>query len=149
MSTIFLFGTSHDKPIPDEVLTLVEKSVHGNRFIIGDAPGFDTKMQDFLLKLGVKDVTVYTSYAQPRYIPANSGWNVVALDVSEFPVGSKEFLERKDIAMCKEADYGICAILSNGSKASRRNIDRMHESNKKVYIRLIWGLILNRKTPFA
>ena len=137
MSTIFLFGTSHDKPIPGEVLALVEKSVHGNRFIIGDAPGFDTKMQDFLLKLGAKDVTVYTSYAQPRYIPANSGWNVVALDVSDFPVGSKEFLEKKDIAMCKEADYGICAILSNGSMASRRNIRRLTESKKRVYISLI------------
>lgn len=137
MSTIFLFGTSHDKPIPDEVLALVEKSVHGNRFIIGDAPGFDTKMQDFLLKLGVKDVTVYTSYAQPRYIPANSGWNVVALDVSEFPVGSKEFLEKKDIAMCKEADYGIFAILSNGSRASRRNIYRLNESKKRVHVSFI------------
>ena len=135
MSTIFLFGASHDRPI--EVLTLVEQSVHGNRFVIGDAPGFDTKMQDFLLKLGAKDVTVYTSYAQPRYIPANSGWNVVALDVSEFPVGSKEFLEKKDIAMCKKADYGICAILSNGSTASRRNIDRLHESKKRVHVSFI------------
>lgn len=54
--------------------------------------------------------------------------------VSDAPEGSKEWLAKKDIEMSKDADSGIAVILDSGAAATRRNIDRLLQQNKDVYV---------------
>ena len=133
IKNLFVFGSSKDVKIPLDMLQFIETWIaDGKAIIIGDAPGVDTKIQDFLYRLGAKNVTVYTAHSYPRYIVKDSNWNIMYVNSSNFPENSIKFLSTKDDAMCKDADCGICCILENGSRASRANIERLKSEGKHV-----------------
>lgn len=125
---LFVFGTSKNVFAPYGMLRLIQEWVAaGNSIIIGDAPGIDTSIQEFLSSIGAKDVTVYTTHDKPRFIIPDMNWNVVVADVPE-EAGETA----KDMAMCDACDRAICAILINGSIASRKNIVRLKQAGKNV-----------------
>lgn len=141
--TTFVSGSSKtqtkDSPfyrrkLPKEIRSqLNSRMKRGDRIIVGEAPGIDRQTQDYLKKKGYKNVEVYTSANEPRYL-ANKKWKVNKVDASKYEEGSKEWLAEKDKAMTKSADEGIAVILDNGAKATRKNIDRLIEQNKDVYV---------------
>lgn len=135
---VFISGTSkHSGELPKEVKDQVDKYTDNKQeILIGDAPGIDTEVQKYLKDKGYKKVTVYTIENEPRF-NADDGdlnWKVkkVSAPKSEVVDGYNKAQVAKDEAMTKDADEGFAVLLENGSKATRKNVDRMHESGKLV-----------------
>lgn len=106
-----------------------------SRVLIGDAPGADTMVQQYLADKGYLDVHVYVSGDDVRFNAGkNLGWKVHHIDSSEFEFGSKEWHATKDKAMSTKATSGMAIILDEGAKATRKNIDRLIDSKKDVFI---------------
>lgn len=118
------------KPIRDELNTYMKRKA---RIIVGDAPGIDRQVQDYLANAKYRKVTVYGPGTQVRY-SANKRWQTKPIDAPEYSIGSKEWLAKKDIAMTNAATTGLAIVLDEGAKATRRNIDRLIESNKSVKV---------------
>ena len=135
---VFISGTSkHSGELPKEVKDQVDKYTDNKQeILIGDAPGIDTEVQKYLKDKGYKKVTVYTIENEPRF-NADDGdlnWKVkkVSAPKSEVVDGYNKAQVAKDEAMTKDADEGFAVLLENGSKATRKNVDRMHESGKSI-----------------
>lgn len=141
--TTFISGSSKtqtkDSPyyrrkLPKQVRSQIdERMKRGDRIIVGEAPGVDRQVQDYLKRKGYKNVEVYTSAKDPRYL-ANKKWKVNSVDASKYEEGSKEWLAEKDRAMTKAADEGIAVILDEGAKATRANVERLINQNKNVKV---------------
>ena len=135
---VFISGTSkHSGELPKEVKDQVDKYTDNKQeILIGDAPGIDTEVQKYLKDKGYKKVTVYTIEDKPRFNAddGNLNWKVkkVSAPKSEVVDGYNKAQVAKDEAMTKDADEGFAVLLENGSKATRKNVDRMHESGKSV-----------------
>jgi len=113
---------------------LNKRMKNGNKIIVGEAPGIDRQVQDYLNKKNYSNVEVYTSGDSPRYL-ANKKWKVNRVDASKYEKMSKEWLAEKDKAMAKVADEGIAVILDKGGAgATRNNIHRLLGDNKNVKI---------------
>lgn len=120
----------------------------GDKFIVGDAPGIDRQVQDFLKKKHYDDVEIYGPGQKVRY-SADKRWKTNPIDDPDHPEGSKEWLAKKDKAMTDRSTKGLAIILDEGSKATRKNVERLLEQNKHVKI---YELYPNRKwdgTPTA
>lgn len=126
---VFVSGkVSFDKPLPKKVKNEIDQVMKANaQIIVGDAPGADTRVQDYLAKSGYSNVTVFTSEGKARN---NIGkW-------SERNIGQKLSDERarrvqKDIAMTNLATKAI-AIMPKDDRpdsAMSKNIDRLKERN--------------------
>ena len=118
------------KPIRDELDKFVKESAG---IIVGDAPGIDRQVQDYLKSLDYQNVTVYGPGKQVRY-NANPKWAARPIDAPEFEEGSKEWLSKKDIAMTNDSTEGLAVILDEGAKATRKNVARMKEQGKEVKV---------------
>lgn len=104
----------------------------GKKIIVGDAPGVDRQVQDYLASKGYENVDVYTPTRGSRY-RASESFRVKHIK-SDAPEGSKEWLAKKDIAMARDASEGLAVILEDGASATRRNIDRLIQQNKNVKV---------------
>ena len=105
----------------------------GNMIIVGDAPGIDRQVQDYLKKKRYKNVEVYSPGKESRYL-ANKKWKNHLIDDPKHEPMSPEWLAKKDKAMAKVADKGIAVILDQGSGATRNNIKRLKAKNKEVSV---------------
>lgn len=103
------------------------------RINVGDAPGIDRQVQDYLNKKHYKNVEVYGPGTQVRY-SANKKWKTNPIDAPEFEPGSKEWLAKKDIAMERDSTEGLAVVLDEGAKATRKNVERMLSNNKDVKV---------------
>lgn len=135
---VFVSGTSkHSGALPKEVKNQINGYIaNKDEILIGDAPGIDTEVQKYLKDKGYKKVTVYTIEDKPRFNAddGNLNWKVkkVSAPKSEVVDGYNKAQVAKDEAMTKDADEGFAVLLENGSKATRKNVDRMHGSGKNV-----------------
>ena len=141
--TVFVSGSSktqdesseyYRKKLPKAIRSkLTEKMNRGDKIIVGDAPGIDRQVQDYLNAKEYQNVEIYGPGKKVRYT-ANSKWKTNPIDAPEFEEGSKEWLAKKDIVMSTIADEGIAVILDEGAKATRKNIERMLSSEKPVSV---------------
>lgn len=141
-STLFVSGSSktqnkdseyYRRKLPKQVRKELKEAMrNGDKIIVGDAPGVDRQVQDYLEAKGYKDVEVYGPGKQVRY-SANPNWKTNPVD-SKYPEGSKEWLAEKDKVMSKLADKGLAVILDEGSRATRNNIDRLSSEGKDVSV---------------
>ena len=97
--------------------------------IVGDAPGIDRQTQDYLKKKRYSNVEVYGPGTKVRY-SANKAWKTHPINDPDHEPMSPEWLAKKDIAMTNRATKGLAVILDEGSKATRKNIERMHAQKK-------------------
>lgn len=103
------------------------------KFVVGDAPGIDSQVQDYLRDSKYKNVIVFGP-EKIRYL-SNPDWKTKPIKSNEYEPMSKEWLAKKDIAMTKAATKGLAIIIENGgSSATRRNIERLINSNKDVKV---------------
>ena len=142
--TVFVSGSSKTQDpqsgyyrgeLPKDIrLALREHIRNGNKIIVGDAPGIDRQVQDYLKKQNYDNVEIYGPGKEVRY-SANPKWKTNPVDDPDHEPGSKEWLAKKDIAMAEAADEGLAVILDDGAKATRNNVRRLLESQKvaKVY----------------
>lgn len=138
--TVFISGSSktqfedsgyYRKELPKEIQNKIEQYMNEKKTIlVGDAPGIDRQVQDFLNDRGYMDVEVYSPGKKVRY-SANEKWNTNLVDVPDAEEGSGEWLRGKDEAMTNRADEGLAVILDEGAKATRNNIERLGSQNKK------------------
>lgn len=122
------------KSLPQEIKTEIDSYISNNKtIIVGDAPGIDSQVQNYLKAKKYKNVMVFGPSTGPRYV-ANKAWQKSSVSLGSSEIGSKEWLAEKDIMMCKIADGGLAVILDEGSRATRKNIDRMIEMSKPVKV---------------
>lgn len=141
--TVFVSGSSktqdkasgyYRKELPKDIQKQLDDHMRkGNRIIVGDAPGIDRQVQDYLNAKKYKNVEIYGPGRQVRY-SANSKWKTNPIDDPEHEPGSKEWLAKKDIAMTEAADEGLAIVLDEGAKATRKNVQRLSDSGKGVKV---------------
>lgn len=118
--------------LPDAIRNKIDGYVKDKaKIIVGDAPGIDRQVQDYLNDIGYKDVEIYGPGKQVRYT-ANDKWKTNPIDAPEFEEMSPEWLRKKDIAMTNEATEGLAIVLDEGAKATRNNVERLREQGKAV-----------------
>ena len=104
----------------------------GKHINVGDAPGVDRQVQDYLKKKGYQNVTVYGPGKKVRY-SADENWKTKLVDNPGTKEGSKEWLAEKDKAMERDSTEGLAVILPNGGAgATRNNIERLIDNGKPV-----------------
>lgn len=141
--TVFVSGSSktqfadsgyYRQELPKGVKRELNNHVrNGNKIIVGDAPGIDRQVQDYLNSLKYDNVEVYGPGTGIRYT-ANKKWKQNVIDAPEFEVGSKEWLAKKDIAMTNASSQGLAIILDKGSAATRKNVNRLLDQSKGVKV---------------
>ena len=141
--TVFVSGSSktqdeasgyYRKELPKDIQKQLDDHMRkGNRIIVGDAPGIDRQVQDYLNSKKYKNVEVYGPGKQVRY-SANPKWKTNPIDDPDHEPGSKEWLAKKDIAMTEAADEGLAIVLDEGAKATRKNVQRLSDSGKDVKV---------------
>lgn len=139
--TVFVSGSSktqdpesgyYRKKLPKPVRKEIDEYAKGqSKFVVGDAPGIDRQVQDYLHKKGYSNVEVYGPGKQVRYT-ADEKWKTNPIDNPNAEVGSKEWLAAKDIVMSNVSDVGIAVVLDEGAKATRKNVERLVDSGKDV-----------------
>lgn len=138
-NTVFVSGSSktqdkesryYRKKLPKEVRKELKSHMkNGDKIVVGDAPGIDRQVQDYLKKKGYSDVEVYGPGKSIRYL-ANEKWNSHAID-SKYKEMGAQWLRQKDIAMTKVADMGLAVVLENGgAQATRNNVERLAKQGK-------------------
>ena len=143
-NSVFVSGSSkttdpnseyYRKELPNEVINKLDDYIKkNNNIIVGDAPGIDTQVQEYLNNKNYKNVSVYTTSKQPRYL-ANKKWKIHIIDTYGLDPNSKEGLRMKDIAMTNDAKKGFAVILENGGAgATRNNVQRLIDQNKNVKV---------------
>lgn len=123
----------YSKKLPKEISKSIDELMkNGDTVLVGDAPGIDRQVQDYLKKNKYDRVTVYGTGDNVRY-SANKKWDTKLVDPNGNEPGTPEFNRQKDIQMAKDADSGIGVVLEEGGAgATRDNIVRLLEQNKDV-----------------
>lgn len=140
---VFISGSSktqfkdnpyYRKKLPRQIRKEI-KSYMKNKdtILVGDAPGIDRQVQDFLNKKRYDKVEIYGPGKKVRY-SANPKWKTNAIDAPEFEEMSPEWLRKKDIEMTNKADVGLAIILDEGATATRNNVQRLIDQNKDVKV---------------
>lgn len=139
---VFISGTSklqdksstyYRKGLPDPIKKEIDDYIRDKKkIIVGDAPGLDTAVQEYLAEKGYKKVVVYGT----DYTRTNKGkWKEHISDGSQYEEGSSEWHKVKDKAMQDDAMSGLAVVLENGGAgATRKNVEALVSQNKKVKI---------------
>jgi len=137
--TVFISGSSktqfddspyYRKELPKAIQNQIKRYMNqGKTILVGDAPGIDRQVQDYLNQNGYNNVEIYSPGKEVRY-NANPKWKTNLVDVPDAEEGSGEWLAGKDKAMTDRADEGLAIVLDNGALATRNNISRLEEQSK-------------------
>lgn len=130
---VFISGkVKFDEPIPNKVKDELNRVISAkSKIIIGDAPGADTRVQDYLSDAGYKNVTVYTTDNTVRNNVGN--WNVRKISGNGKET-EREVRAQKDIAMSNKSTKGI-VISSDDDRidsATSLNVKRLLNSGKSI-----------------
>jgi adenine-specific DNA-methyltransferase len=112
--TIFISGSRSIKSLPSSAREQLDHHMaNGSQFLVGDAPGTDLLVQQYLAHAAYSNVTVFHIGQSPRN---NLGFP------SQRVQGTKQ--TDKDIFMAKAADRGL-AIWDGKSPGTKQNIARL------------------------
>lgn len=130
------------RKLPKDVRAELDaKMKNGDTILVGDAPGIDRQVQDYLKKKHYKNVEVFSpGYKDARYIADKKHWYNYNVDVPWAEEGSPEWLAGKDKVMAEVADEGIAVILDNGAAATRKNVGRLFLEGKDVSVYELSGV---------
>lgn len=125
------------KKLPRDVRSKLKDSMwKGEKIIVGDAPGIDRQVQNYLKKKRYSNVEVYGPGKQVRYL-ANKKWKTTTVDVPDAEPMSGKWLAGKDFAMTNAATKGLAIILDEGATATRNNVQRLIDQNKSVDVYML------------
>lgn len=144
--TLFVSGSSktqdsdspyYRKRLPKAIREELDRSMKAKeKIVVGDAPGIDRQVQDYLNKKKYDSVEVYGPGKQIRY-SANKKWKATAIDDPQHEPYSPEWLRKKDEFMTQISDKGLAVILDEGSRATRNNIQRLIDQEKSVKVYML------------
>ena len=139
---VFISGSSktqfednpyYRKELPKEVSKYIDELTKENAsIIVGDAPGIDRQVQDYLKSLNYQYVSVYGP-GMIRY-NADKKWKTNPVDYTNYKKDSEELRRLKDKLMTKASTESLAVVLDEGSNATRRNIERSKEQGKEVKV---------------
>lgn len=141
--SVFISGSSktqfedsgyYRKELPKAIQNKIDDYIKDHaHIIVGDAPGIDRQVQDYLNEKGYDAVEIYGPGKQVRYA-ANDKWKTNPVDAPEFEEMSPEWLRKKDIAMTNDATEGLAIVLDDGAQATRNNVARLREQGKQAEV---------------
>ncbi len=142
--SVFISGSSktqdktsgyYRKALPKDVKNEIDNYMkRGDKILVGDAPGIDRQVQNYVNSKGYSNVVVYGPGNKVRY-SANKKWKTKPIDAPEFEPMSPEWLRQKDIVMTNDSTKGLAVVLDKGgAKATRNNVRRLIEQSKDVKI---------------
>ena len=129
--TVFLSGSRKITRLNDAIRTRIKNMVDaGMNIVIGDASGADRVMQEYLNRVGCRNVTVYCAGDHCR--------NNIGRWVSRFvqvdpKLRGRDFFSTKDRAMAALADFGF-VVWDGKSTGSITNVGELVDRGKKVVI---------------
>ena len=125
----------HRSRLPKVIRAEIDQAIQkGTKIVVGDAPGIDRQVQNYLKRQKYDNVEIYGPGQKVRY-SANKKWKTHPIDAPEFEVGSPEWLAKKDRLMAEIATKGLAIVLDEGgSKATRKNVERLINSHKDVKV---------------
>lgn len=130
---VFISGkVKYDEPISDTIKKELDKMIKSkSKIIIGDAPGADTRIQDYLSEVNYKNVVVYTTDDKVRNNKGN--WSVEKISSDGYKE-EREIRRQKDIAMSKSATKGFVVSSDDdrSDSATSLNVQRLIESGKPI-----------------
>ena len=141
--TLFVSGSSktqfedsgyYRRTLPKEIRQVLQQCMDEKvNIVVGDAPGIDRQVQNFLNRHKYDRVEVYGPGQQVRY-SANKRWKTNPIDDPDHEPMSSEWLAKKDIAMERVATEGLAVVLDEGAKATRNNVARLEANGKPVSV---------------
>lgn len=142
-NAVFISGSSktqdessefYRKELPEKIRRKVDEYTSKKKHIlVGDAPGIDRQVQNYLRDKKYQNVRVYSPGTKARYL-ADKNWKNVKVNVRGAEEGSKEWLAGKDKAMRRDSSEGLAVVIPNGASATRRNVYDFIEKNKNITV---------------
>ncbi|CAG9179945.1 hypothetical protein LMG23992_04119 [Cupriavidus laharis] len=128
---IFIAGSISIKHLDVKVKERIDNIIEQKyTVIVGDADGADSSIQSYLHQKGASDAVVYCSGDQARN---NIGhWRVEHVQVKSAAPGSRAFFTAKDLAMAKEADYGLMIWDAKSTGTLSNVIELLRRKKKSV-----------------
>ena len=130
---VFVSGkVKFDKPITSMVKRELDRAMNaGSKIIIGDAPGADTRCQDYLASKRYDNVVVYTTDEVVRNNVGN--WPVERVSDNGM-TSERDVRAQKDIAMSNAATKGIVVSSRDdrSDSATSKNMQRLAEAGKSI-----------------
>lgn len=128
-------GPYYREKLPKDITKEMDSAIKsGKKIVVGDAPGIDRQVQDYLNKKNYNNVEVYGPGKQVRY-SANPKWKTNPIESGKYKPDTDEWRAEKDIVMSMVADEALAVVLENGGAvATRNNVRRMIEQNKDVKV---------------
>lgn len=140
---IFVSGSSktqdkdsgfYRKKLPRPIRRELKRAMRAkSTILVGDAPGIDRQVQDYLKSKNYMNVNVYGPGNKVRYKAAKDWVEKLFNDPNHEP-GSKEWLAKKDEAMTRDSTRSLAVTITDGSSATRRNVERSKAQNKPVSV---------------
>ena len=124
---VFIGGSIGIQSLPSSVTARIDRMIEGNlAILVGDAPGVDRSVQQYLAESFYHNVLVFHS----GKICRNNlgGWQTRAVSVDLDGRGF-EFYALKDLLMAREADYGLM-VWDGKSRGTRNNIRNLLQEGK-------------------
>ncbi|HLO85476.1 MAG TPA: hypothetical protein VK203_10800 [Nostocaceae cyanobacterium] len=114
---VMISGSISIRVLPKEAIASLNKIINlGFHIIIGDAPGVDSLVQNYLKSKNCQNVTVYyAKFSWSGKCRNNAGFTSVGIDGN---------YSDRDKIMCNLADYFL-AIWDGKSRGTKANIDRL------------------------
>lgn len=133
--SVFVSGkVSYDEPLNKDMKEEIDKIIKaGSKVLIGDAPGADTRVQEYLASRDYKNVVVYTTDLQVRN---NVGGWIVRTIGANGETEERLIRRQKDIAMTEQSTRGL-AIMPQDDRpdsAMSLNVNRLKDSGLRVRI---------------
>ena len=131
MMKVFIGGSRKISKLSSEVRQRLDEILAKHLpIVIGDAPGVDKSVQQYLHEKGYREVEVFCSGTRCRN-------NVGDWPTSQVPVRSSrrdfDFYATKDIRMAQEASFGLM-IWDGESAGTLMNVWRLIKQNKSAVI---------------
>jgi adenine-specific DNA-methyltransferase len=131
---VVISGSRSISVLPLSAIQSLDKIIEqGYEILVGDAPGIDLLVQQYLKSKDYKAVTVFHAYQKPRN---NAGFYVVKVDGN--------YTDR-DKFMCSIADFGL-AIWDGVSKGTAQNIKRVPKTKVIQPFKVGNIKVVNKKT---
>ena len=131
MMKVFIGGSRKISKLSLEVRGRLDEILAKNlAIVIGDAPGVDKSVQQYLDLKGYRGVEVFCSGARCRNNVGNWPTRQVTVNTSRRDF---DFYATKDLRMSEEASFGIM-IWDGASAGTLMNVLRLIKQNKKAVI---------------
>jgi hypothetical protein len=137
---VFISGSISIDKLPLSAIEKLDSIVQKNFCVlIGDAKGVDLQVQKYLCKKKYNNVIVYYVGEKSRH---NIGkWKEKNICNDDNIKKGRELYTLKDIAMAKDADYGLM-VWDGRSPGTLNNIKTMKAEQKRFYV-ILDGLLIN------